>query len=251
MPTIAVIPARFGSTRLHAKALLRETGKFLVQHVYEQACRAERLDRVILATDDARIADAAASFGAEAMMTRDDHVSGTDRVAEVAQRLGGGANDLFLNIQGDEPEIDPVSLDRLVERMSREGHDCPMGTIATPFPPDLDPRNPATVKVVLDNCGRALYFSRSLIPYPRDGGEGAVPKLCRLHLGVYAYRRAFLLDLAAWPAGELEQIEKLEQLRVLERGRPIAVEIVDHASCGIDTPRDYEQFVLRWRQRHG
>lgn len=249
MPAIAVIPARYGSTRLPAKALLNATGKYLVQHVYEQVRLARRLDRVIIATDDGRIVDAVRSFGGDALLTRTDHPSGTDRIAEVAQRLGGGDDDLYLNVQGDEPEIDPRSLDRLVERM--ETADCPMGTLAAPFPAGLDPRAASAVKVVFGIHKRALYFSRALIPYPRDCGETARPSACYLHVGVYAYRRRFLLELSTWPPGQLEQIEKLEQLRVLERGHAIAVETVEHASCGIDTPHDYEQFVSRWKQRHG
>ncbi len=251
MHAIAVIPSRYGSTRLPAKSLLRETGKYLVQHVYERAAQAKRLSRVVVATDDQRIVDAVRSFGGEVVMTRSDHQSGTDRVAEVAEQLGGGPDALYLNVQGDEPEVAPLALDQLVERMAREGADCPMGTLACRFPPHLDATAPSTVKVVVSDAGRALYFSRSLIPYPRDGGELAPEWGPLLHLGVYAYRRPFLLQLATWPPGTLEQIEKLEQLRVLQRGHPIAVEIVEHASVGIDTPRDYEQFVARWRQRTG
>jgi 3-deoxy-manno-octulosonate cytidylyltransferase (CMP-KDO synthetase) len=206
---------------------------------------------VVVATDDPRIADAVRSFGGEALLTRADHVSGTDRVAEVADRLGGDAETLYLNVQGDEPEIEPAYLDRLVERMAGGGADCPVGTLACRFPPDADPSAPSAVKVVTNALGQALYFSRSLIPYARDGG-GSTPGLGPLlHLGVYAYRRPFLLQLASWPPGVLEQIEKLEQLRVLERGYAIAVEIVEHACAGIDTPRDYEQFVSRFRERRG
>ncbi len=247
----AVIPARFGSTRLPAKALLRQTGKYLVQHVYEQARKARRIGRVIVATDDPRIVDAVESFGGEVLLTRADHQSGTDRVAEIAERVGGGDDAVYLNVQGDEPEIDPATLDQLVERMFRDGPASPMGTLATPFPPEQDPRTPSAVKVVLTNCSKALYFSRSLIPYPREGGPYDRPPVCYLHVGVYAYRRRFLLELSTWPAGRLEQIEKLEQLRVLERGHAIAVEIVKHASCGIDTPEDYAKFVKRWEERAG
>lgn len=247
----AVIPARLGSTRLPAKALLSETGRFLVQHVYEQVRRARRIGRVLVATDDQRIIDAVGSFGGEAMMTRPDHQSGTDRVAEVAERLGGRDDDVYVNVQGDEPEIDPAALDQLVDRMLRDGPSSRMGTLATPFPGGLDPRAPSAVKVVLSSDLRALYFSRALIPYPRDGAAGDRPPVCFLHLGVYAYRRRFLLELSTWPPGRLEQVEKLEQLRVLERGHPIAVEIVKHASCGIDTPEDYARFVQRWKERSG
>lgn len=247
----AVIPARLGSTRLPAKALLNETGRFLVQHVYEQVRKARRISRVLVATDDQRIVDAVRSFGGEAMMTRADHQSGTDRVAEVAERLGGGDEDVFVNVQGDEPEIDPRSLDQLVDRMLRDGPSSPMGTLATPFPTGVDPRAASTVKVVLSSDSRALYFSRALIPYPRDSAPDASSTRWLLHVGVYAYRRRFLLELSTWPPGRLEQVEKLEQLRVLERGHAIAVEIVKHASCGIDTPEDYARFVKRWKERAG
>lgn len=135
MQAIAVIPSRYGSTRLPAKALLRDTGKYLVQHVYERAAQAKRLSRVVVATDDQRIVDAVRSFGGEVVMTRPDHQSGTDRVAEVAEQLGGGQDALYLNVQGDEPEVSPLALDRLVERMAGERADCPMGTLACRFPP--------------------------------------------------------------------------------------------------------------------
>ena len=161
--------------------------------------------------------------------------------------LPGSPDDIILNVQGDEPEIEPAYLDRLAERLSQEPAECPVATLACPFPPGADPRDPNCVKVVVHSAGRALYFSRSLIPYPRDGTQGATPSPCLLHLGVYAYRRWFLLELAAWKPGVLEQIEKLEQLRVLERGTALAVELVEHACVGIDTPRDYDQFVARWR----
>lgn len=247
MRVVAVIPARFASTRYPGKPLLRETGKFLIQHVYERAASAKGLDLVLVATDDERIAEAVRSFGGRVEMTRADHPSGTDRIAEVAVRLGGEAEDIFLNVQGDEPEIDPANLERLAARLAGERPDCPMATLACPFPDDGDPRDPNAVKVVCNAAGRALYFSRSLIPYPRESGAGAPRASCLLHLGVYAYRRAFLLQMASWPPGALEQVEKLEQLRVLEQGYALAVEIVDHACVGIDTPRDYAQFVARWR----
>jgi 3-deoxy-manno-octulosonate cytidylyltransferase (CMP-KDO synthetase) len=243
MDVTAIIPARYASTRFPGKPLLRQTGKYLIQHVYERAAAAPGMKRCIVATDDARIAMAVREFGGTVVMTRADHVSGTDRIAEVVRGLPGADDDVILNVQGDEPEIEPAYLGRLAARLAGEGRDCPMATLACPFPRDADPRDPNAVKVVVNSAGRALYFSRSLIPYPRDGG-GAAPLL---HLGVYAYRRSFLLQLATWRPGVLEQIEKLEQLRVLERGIALAVEIVDRACVGIDTPRDYDEFVARWR----
>ncbi len=249
MHAIAIIPARYGSTRFPGKPLANKTGKPLIQHVYERVGEARRVERCLVATDDERIAGAVRGFGGQAVMTSPDHASGTDRIAEVVRGLPGGDADIVLNVQGDEPEIEPSYLDRLVERLGRESAECPIATLACPFPPAADPRDPNAVKVVLNSCGRALYFSRALIPYPRDAGAALCPSGCLLHLGVYAYRRAFLLQFAGWPPGRLEQIEKLEQLRVLERGIPLAVEVVEHACVGIDTPEDYERFVARQRQR--
>lgn len=251
MDVVAVIPARYASTRFPGKPLARKTGKYLIQHVYERVLAARRIARCIIATDDARIASAVREFGGQVAMTRTDHPSGTDRIAEVVRGLSGADDDIILNVQGDEPEIEPAYLDRLAERLGREPLDCPIATLACPFPPDADPHDPNCVKVVLNSAGRALYFSRSLIPYPRDGGGGGAPDRCLLHLGVYAYRRSFLLELAAWSPGVLERIEKLEQLRVLERGIALAVELVEHACVGIDTPQDYEQFVARCRESGG
>lgn len=243
MPVVAVIPARFASTRLPGKPLLRETGKFLIQHVYEQILHCHNVDRCIIATDDPRITDAARSFDAEAVMTRADHVSGTDRIAEVIRSLPVGDDDIVLNVQGDEPEIEPGFLDRLVERL-RNSPDAVSATLAAPFGPNADPNDPNCVKVVTNARSLALYFSRSLIPYPRDA-DGRASWL--LHLGVYAYRRAFLLSFASLRPSRLEQIEKLEQLRVLENGYSMAVEVVERATPGVDTPEDYARFVERWR----
>lgn len=249
MDVIAVIPARYASTRFPGKPLARQTGQYLIQHVYGRVKATRLIPRCIVATDDERIAAAVREFGGEVALTRADHPSGTDRIAEVIRGLSGAPDDIVLNVQGDEPEIEPVYLDRLVERLAGEPLDCPIATLACPFPPDADPRDPNCVKVVVNAAGRALYFSRALIPYPRDGSGGATSGRWLLHLGVYAYRRAFLLQLATLKPGVLEQIEKLEQLRVLERGTPLAVELVERASVGIDTPQDYEQFVARWNER--
>jgi 3-deoxy-manno-octulosonate cytidylyltransferase (CMP-KDO synthetase) len=247
MTVLAIIPARYASTRFPGKPLARATGRYLIQHVYERVMSAKRIERCIVATDDTRIETAVREFGGEVAMTRPDHPSGTDRIAEVVRGLPGSPDDIILNVQGDEPEIEPDYLDRLVARLAREAADCPIATLACPFPDSADPRDPNCVKVVLNSAGRALYFSRSLIPYPRDGGGSATPGPWLLHLGVYAYRRAFLLELAAWKPGGLEQLEKLEQLRVLEHGIALAVELVEHACVGIDTPLDYERFVARCR----
>lgn len=257
MTTIAVVPARFASTRFPGKPLANKTGKFLIQHVCERVLAAKRVDRVIVATDDERIVEAVKSFGGEARMTRSDHVSGTDRVAEVAAGLQLTDRDLVLNVQGDEPEIEPASLDELVALMERTDHGCGIGTLAARFEPDApksgsgSPRDPNCVKVVLDGRGRALYFSRSLIPYPRDtGGEVDQPERWLLHLGVYAFRPSVLNEIAgdaAAGAGGIEQTESLEQLRWLCGGMPIAVAVVKRGSVGIDTPADYAAFVGRAR----
>ncbi|MEK6642388.1 MAG: 3-deoxy-manno-octulosonate cytidylyltransferase [Planctomycetota bacterium] len=246
MKAIAVIPARFASVRLPGKPLLRETGKFLIQHVYEQARSATTISRVVVATDDARILDAVKSFGGEAVMTRADHPSGTDRVAEVAAGMDA---DIVVNVQGDEPELEPGSIDTLVGLMAANA-DAPIGTLACPFAIGADPVDSNAVKVVVDQRGRALYFSRSLIPFPRDaGGRVETPTNWLLHLGIYAYRREFLMKLASLKQTPLEKAEKLEQLRVLEHGYPLVVGVVQRAAIGIDTPEDYAAFVARHAAR--
>lgn len=224
--------------------LASATGKPLVQHVWEQVRRARRVDRVIVATDDLRIAEAVAGFGGEAVLTRSDHVSGTTRIAEVAEGLDVP---LVINVQGDEPEIDPTIIDRLVELLERRP-DCPMATLASPLGGDAEAGDPNVVKVVLATDGRALYFSRSRIPFDRDG-DGPAPLL--RHLGLYGYRRDFLARYAALPETPLERSERLEQLRALEHGVPIAVAIVEACGEGIDTPEQYERFVRRVQARGG
>jgi 3-deoxy-manno-octulosonate cytidylyltransferase (CMP-KDO synthetase) len=247
MRTAVVIPARYASTRLPGKPLLRETGKYLVQHVYERACQAGAADLVVVATDDPRIEAAVAGFGGRVARTRRDHPSGTDRVAEVARRLDA---DLIINLQGDEPLIDPASLD-LLARLLRDDPDADMATLAVPLQSPEQFHNPGCVKVVCDAAGRALYFSRSPIPFVRDGRPDFLARPARflLHLGLYAYRRAFLLRLAALPPAPLEQLEKLEQLRALAAGSRIRVGVVEHAGLGVDTYEDYQRFVAAYRHR--
>jgi len=214
--------------------------------VYEAVGRAQCVDRVMVATDDARIAAAVRGFGGQAVMTRADHPSGTDRVAEAASQTD---DDLIVNVQGDEPEMDPASIDALVELMNRRP-EAVMGSLACPFTSTQDVMNPACVKVVLDARGDALYFSRSLIPYPRDtGGQVNVPGRWLLHLGIYAYRRAFLYEFTSTPPGELEKVEQLEQLRALAMGERIAMAVVQRHSTGIDTPEQYATFVASHRTR--
>jgi 3-deoxy-manno-octulosonate cytidylyltransferase (CMP-KDO synthetase) len=247
MKVAVVIPARYASTRLPGKPLLRQTGKYLIQHVYEQACRACKVNLVVVATDDARIQAAVEGFGGRAVLTRSDHPSGTDRVAEVARDLNVG---VIINLQGDEPLIDPATIDLLAELLERNG-DADMATLAVPIASAEQWRNPNCVKVVCDDAGRALYFSRSPIPFVRDGQPDftAEPPQFLQHLGLYAYRRPFLLRLATLPPAPLEQLEKLEQLRVLALGYGIQVGIVRQASVGVDTPEDYERFVQLIRER--
>ena len=243
MAAIAVIPARFGSTRFPGKIVASDTGKPLVQHVVEQARKAKRLRGVIVATDDARIVEALRPFETTCVMTSTKHQSGTDRIAEVARSLPSDIN-VLVNVQGDEPEIDPVTIDALVERLE-SGKD-EMATAATPFPPGADPRDSNLVKVITGLEGRAIYFSRSLIPFHRDLADGSKPSY-DLHQGIYAYTREFLLTFASWPVSPLEQTEKLEQLRVLEHGRSIYVVKTARAVHGIDTLEQYEAFVKRYR----
>jgi 3-deoxy-manno-octulosonate cytidylyltransferase (CMP-KDO synthetase) len=244
--TAIIIPARYRSSRLPGKPLLRETGKYLVQHVYERACQAKRADAVIVATDDPRIAAAAERFGGRVVLTRRDHPSGTDRVAEVARGLDA---DVIINLQGDEPMIDPSTLNLLPQMLERDPA-AEMATLAVPITCLDQWHNPNCVKVVCDAHGRALYFSRSPIPFVRDGlpDFAAAPPRFLQHLGLYAYRREFLLRLAHIPPAPLEQLEKLEQLRALAAGHRIAVGVVRHASIGVDTRADYERFVAMYRR---
>jgi 3-deoxy-manno-octulosonate cytidylyltransferase (CMP-KDO synthetase) len=244
--TAIVIPARFASQRLPGKPLLRETGKYLIQHVYERA-RQTSAQIVLVATDDRRIADAVASFGGDVVMTRGDHASGTDRVAEVARSLD---SDVIVNLQGDEPMIDPATLDLLPDLL-RDNPNVEMATLATPIQSAEQWTNPNCVKVVCDMAGNALYFSRSPVPYVRQGQPDfdARPSRFLQHLGLYAFRRTFLLNLAQLPSQPLEEIEKLEQLRVLALGHKIRVKVVPHPSIGIDTQEDYAHFVEQHRRQ--
>lgn len=246
MKTAILIPARFASTRLPGKPLLRETGKYLIQHVYEQAASAHA-DIVLVATDDQRIFEAVESFGGRAVMTRSDHPSGTDRIAEAARNLDV---DVVVNLQGDEPLIDPATLD-LLPRLLRVDAEADVATLATPIHTLEQWRDPACVKVVRDEHGRALYFSRSPIPHVRDGEPDFTQRsdMFLQHLGLYAYRRSFLLKLGNLPPAPLEALEKLEQLRWLAAGKKIHVGVVQHAGRGVDTPEDYERFVSELRSR--
>ncbi|MFO0804855.1 MAG: 3-deoxy-manno-octulosonate cytidylyltransferase [Gemmataceae bacterium] len=243
MKVAIVIPARYASSRLPGKPLLRATGKFLVQHVYERALGAKCASAVIVATDDERIAGAVRSFGGRVAMTRADHPSGTDRVAEVAAGLDC---DVVINLQGDEPTLESETLDDLAGLLERDPGSS-MATLAVPIADKDAYLSPNVVKVVCDDRGRALYFSRSPIPMVRDGEPDFTAKPVRFlqHLGLYAYRRDFLLKLATMPPHPLEESEKLEQLRVLGAGAAIQVGLVKHAHRGVDTLADYEAFLKR------
>ncbi|MEM1211229.1 MAG: 3-deoxy-manno-octulosonate cytidylyltransferase [Planctomycetota bacterium] len=243
MNALALIPARYASTRLPGKPLLSETGKPLIQHVVEQVQRASRVDRVAVATDDDRIADTVRSFGGEAIMTG-EHPNGTSRLAEALTVLGTD-HELIVNVQGDEPEIDPAVIDALIEGLARNP-DTPMATLCSAFGPDEDPNDPNLVKVVKDRLGRALYFSRSRMPYDREGEHPVIWK----HPGLYAYRRAFLLDYPSLKPTPLEQAERLEQLRVLEHGHRIALIEADAPHPGIDTRAQYDAFLARCRAQN-
>ena len=244
MTATVVIPARYASTRFPGKIVASDTGRPLVQHVVDQVRLCRRVRQIIVAADDRRIADALRPFETRVVMTSPAHQSGTDRIAEVAQGLG---DEIIVNVQGDEPEIEPATVDALIERLEQGGED--MATAATPFPAEADVTNPNLVKVVISEAGRAMYFSRSPVPYWRDAElTGRGRPAYYLHLGIYAYRRRFLLEFAGWPPTACEQAEKLEQLRALERGRSIYVLKVDRATHGIDTPEQYAAFVERKRK---
>jgi 3-deoxy-manno-octulosonate cytidylyltransferase (CMP-KDO synthetase) len=243
-----VIPARLASTRLPRKLLLRETGKSLVQHTYEAAQRATRPAGICVAADHAEIFDEVRRFGGQAEMTNPDAPSGTDRVAEVARRMTDV--DIIVNVQGDEPEIAGSSIDLAIQLLE-ENPAAEMSTLATPIRRRRQLQDPACVKVVFDACGRALYFSRSVIPCPRHWDDALLsssPPTFYQHVGLYAYRRDFLLKLASMRPSPLEQIEKLEQLRVLEAGHSILVGLIDEPTFGIDTPDDYQTFVEKQLQ---
>ncbi len=244
-----VIPARFGSTRLPGKALIDIAGKPMIQWVHERA-RTSRAAEVLIATDDARIAEAGRSFGAIVAMTSASHQSGTDRIAEVARAQGWGANDIVVNVQGDEPLMPPALIDQ-VAGLLLDDPDAGMATLAAPLTRLEDFLDPNVVKVVADSAGRALYFSRAPIPWNRDGAaSGLVSQRtftgARRHIGIYAYRVSALLSLASLPPTPLEQTEKLEQLRAL--ANHIAIRVADASELpgpDVNTPEDLERVASR------
>jgi len=288
---LACIPARYGSTRFAAKVLAKDTGKFLIQHTYERACLAKLPQKVIIAADDQRIVDAARTFGAECVLTSPEHTSGTDRIAEAVADIDVEIDvDIVVNIQADEPEIDPKNIDYLAELLI-ENPDYLMATLAAEFQNAEQIADPNIVKVIItsiehresaggsvkrslamaipkafspsdslragfeaatqrrtsDDVGRAIYFSRSPIPYNRETGGIGDAGLYLRHIGIYAYRKDFLLKITALPQTPLEKIEKLEQLRAIENGFNILVGKVKHTCDGIDTPEQYAEFVKRYK----
>lgn len=242
-----VIPARLASTRLPEKMLLAETGKPLIQHTYEAAIKATKPVGVTIAVDHPSIFEVVTHFGGKVMMTDPNAPSGTDRVAEVARARDDV--DAIINVQGDEPEMDPAAIDLCVELLERNPQ-AAIATLATPIRSRVNLEDPACVKVILDHQGRAIYFSRSVIPHPRSWDDELLnrnPPLYLQHLGIYGYRRDFLLGVQNVPRSPLEETEKLEQLRFLQAGYSIVVGVVEHAPRGIDTRNDYDAFVRRQR----
>jgi len=241
MGVTVIIPARYASTRFPGKPLAELCGKPMVQWVYERSSLCEAVDRVIVATDDQRIANAVVAFGGDVTMTRADHATGTDRLAEVAEGLD---DELIVNVQGDEPLIDPAMIQAAVAPLLND-QSIPMGTLRTPLTSLDEFRNPNVVKVVTDRAGFALYFSRAPIPYPRDFAEQLEQRWSELatakHVGLYVYRRSFLLDYPHLPKTPLEEQECLEQLRALEHGYRIHVATTDLVGQGVDTPADLER----------
>ncbi|HYL61978.1 MAG TPA: 3-deoxy-manno-octulosonate cytidylyltransferase [Candidatus Methylomirabilis sp.] len=228
-----VIPARYGSTRMPGKPLVSLAGKPMIQRVYERAKMAGRASRVIVATDDERIVKAVEAFGGEAQMTRTDHRTGTERVAEIAARAQGY---VFVNVQGDEPLLDPAAVDTAVDALLEEPA-AAIATVATPIRTPADIMDPNVVKTVLDFENNGLYFSRAPIPWVRDSGNKIQVRHLK-HLGLYVFQRDALLEYPTLPQGELERIEQLEQLRWLENGWKIRVAEVQHDAVSVDVPED-------------
>ena len=229
---VAIIPARFGSTRFPGKVIADIDGKPLIQHVYERTSRASSVMRVAVATDDERVANVVKGFGGEAIMTSPHHKSGTDRVAEAANITGG---EIIVNVQGDEPLIEPDVIDAVCSRL-REDEEIVCSTAASPAFEKAVYEDPHAVKVVVDLRGRALYFSRSPVPFYRDDEFGGT----YIHAGIYCFRRTFLEKYTFLEQTRLEKAEKLEQLRILEHGYRIGVVLTDYRSIGVDTEEDLE-----------
>ena len=236
--TAIIIPARYGSTRFPGKPLHSICGKPLIQHVWERCCKARQIERVVVATDDARIANVASAFGADVALTSEKHRSGTDRCAEALERMRGMTH--IINVQGDEPLIVPNLISKLAKVLT-DSPDLDMVTVATPFDSEEEVHNPNAVKVVLDRHRNALYFSRAVIPFiSRAAGQKRPATTLRhlRHLGIYGYTTEFLRQFVRWKPGPLEESERLEQLRALENGAKIRVVLTRNSSIGVDTPDD-------------
>lgn len=225
-----IIPARYASTRFPGKALADIDGKPMIQHVYSRCELVKDIDNVIVATDDTRVKEAVEAFGGKVVMTSLDHKSGTDRIAEVAKDLDV---DIIVNVQGDEPLIEPKAIEQAIKPFY-EDESVMISTLMTKINNEEEYNNPNVVKVVTDKDGFALYFSRSLIPFPRNKGQNSVYK----HIGLYAYRKDFLIHLSEMEQTSLEKAESLEQLRVLENGYKIKVVETNYDTIGVDTPED-------------
>lgn len=249
MKAVVVIPARYASTRLPCKLILPEvksvTGRYIIEHVYQNVKQARQIHQVIVATDNQLIYDIVRGFGGDVEMTSVLHASGTDRIAEVAGHLDA---DIIVNVQGDEPEMNASMIDQVIEALA-EDQDAVIATLAHEIKNAAELANPNVVKVVLDNGGYALYFSRSQIPYIRDSKDPMNEPGIRFlrHLGIYAYKKDFLLQYAKLPSSPLEQAEKLEQLRALSNGYKIKVAITEYTSRGIDTREDLMAFLERYQ----
>ncbi len=242
---IVVIPARLASSRFPEKILAKETGKYLIQHTYEQAKQAKLVEEIIIAADDERTIQAVESFNAHAIMTDPNLPSGTDRVSAAAKNIDC---DIIVNLQADEPEMPPEFIDKLIMLLASD-EQASMATLASKFTSRKDIENPNNVKVIIDKFGNAIYFSRSIIPYPREGFESLPEQFSYYHhFGIYAYRKDFLLKLTNLPPAPIEQIEKLEQLRVLWNNYKIKVGIMDYRVEGIDTYDEYKKFVQKQKQ---
>lgn len=243
--TLAIIPSRYESSRLSGKPLAMIAGKPLIQRVYEQAQKSAALTKTVVATDDQRIVNAVEAFGGQAIMTSDQCRSGTDRVAEAAEILNIGPEEIVINIQGDQPVFNPLTIDDLISPFSFES-DLLMSTLAFKIIENREITDPKDVKVAFDKNGFALYFSRAQIPYPRDSETQAD---FYKHLGFYAYKKKFLDTLVQLPSGVCEQVEKLEQLRVLEYGYKIKVALTKFDSPEIDLPEDIAKIEKKIQHR--
>jgi 3-deoxy-manno-octulosonate cytidylyltransferase (CMP-KDO synthetase) len=247
MSFTVVIPARYGSTRLPGKPLLAIGDKPLLQHVWERA-RDSAAAAVVIATEDTRIEEAAREWGAEVVMTRADHPSGTDRLAEVAALLALDDDAIIVNVQGDEPLLPAAVIDQVAQNLAQRLW-ATVATLCEPLTDAGDRDNPNIVKVVADSGGRALYFSRAAIPHHRDEGAPVGASPWRRHIGLYAYRAAFLRRFVTWPVAPAEALEQLEQLRALHHGEAIHVEAASvTVPGGVDTPEDLERLRLYWRR---